>query len=161
MTPDEAKKAISRGEGQRTEFKQGFAEENNAIESLCAFTHADGGTVFFGVRDGGRPSGVDLGRNTIENFANSVRRHTSPPLSPSIEELCVESKLIVAASVPKALDDQLFYAFGRPYVRVGKTNQVMSPEQQRARLQAAPGPSANPPVFRLNRVSHCDSVREA
>jgi hypothetical protein len=135
MTPDEALQLIKQGEGQRVEFKKGFAEENEAIESLCAFAHAEGGTVFFGVAPDGLIVGVSLGRNTIENFANKLTRETQPPLAPTIDQVLLERKEVVPVTIGKAGPGQLFYAFGVPRIRVGKTNQVMTPDQQKARLR--------------------------
>jgi hypothetical protein len=135
MTPEQALQLIKQGEGQRVEFKSGFAEENKAIESLCAFTHADGGTVLFGVSPNGRIAGVSLGENTLEGFSNKLKVNTQPPLTPTIYALTLDGKEVVAVTIPRAGQAQLFYAFNVPYVRVGKTNQVMSPDQQRARLE--------------------------
>ncbi len=134
MDTEKARALIAQGEGQRIEFKQSFAEENKAIESLCAFTHADGGIVFFGVKNSGDIVGVQLGNNTLENLANKTRKNTQPPLTPWIETLEVDGQVIVAVTVEKARPDQLIYAFNTPYTRVGKTNQVMNSEQQRVRL---------------------------
>ena len=135
MTPQEARQLIKQGEGQGVEFKTSFAEENKAIESLCAFTHADGGTVFFGVAPDGRIVGASLGKNTLESFSNTLKTNTQPPLTPAVHQLTLEGEEVVAISIPKATRGQLFYAFGRPFIRVGKTNQVMAPEQQKARLR--------------------------
>ena len=141
MNADEAQKLISAGEGQRSEFKRAFAEDNEAIRSLCAFTHAEGGTVFFGVANNGKVTGISVGQNTLENFANNLRRHTNPPMSASVHELGLEGRTIVAAIVRPAERDQIFYAFNLPYIRVGKTNQVMSPEEQRVRLTSSVPPN--------------------
>jgi hypothetical protein len=135
MTPEEALHRIKQGEGQRVEFKQSFAEDNEAIESICAFTHAEGGTVFIGVANDGRIVGVSLGENTLEGFSNKLKGNTQPPLTPGVHQLTLEGKQVVALSIPKAGRGQLFYAFGRPFIRVGKTNQVMAPDQQKARLR--------------------------
>jgi len=43
MTPEEALQLIKQGEGQRVEFKKSLAEQEQAIDSLCAFANADGG----------------------------------------------------------------------------------------------------------------------
>lgn len=136
MKPDKVEDIISDGEGQSVEFKKSFAEDNDAIETLCAFANAEGGTVLFGITNEGERKGVSLGRNTLENFANKLRRETKPSISPSIKQLRFEGLVIVAVTVQKAERGQLFYAFNSPYIRVGKTNQVMSPDEQRARLQA-------------------------
>lgn len=142
MDADTARALIAQGEGQQIEFKSSFAEEKDAIISLCAFTHAEGGTVLFGVNNDGEVIRLTLGRNTLENFANKVRAQTQPPLAPSVEAVSLDGRTVVAATIRKAGPGELFYAFGRPYVRVGKTNQVMAPEEQRARLQAVGDPWA-------------------
>ena len=44
MNTETARAMVAQGEGQRIEFKTSLAEENEAIISLCAFAHADGGS---------------------------------------------------------------------------------------------------------------------
>jgi hypothetical protein len=131
---EEALELVKQGEGQKVEFKQSFSEENEAIESLCAFANAEGGTVLLGVSPQGNIVGTSLGNKTLEDFSNRIRAHTQPPLSPMIERLAVGEREIVAATVPGHSRGQLFYAFGVPHVRVGPTNQRMSPDECRARL---------------------------
>jgi hypothetical protein len=134
VTPEEALQLIRQGEGQQLEFKQSLAEWNQAIKSLCAFANAEGGTVFFGVSQAGDVLTVSIGAVTLDRFSNNIRAHTQAPLSPTIERLTLEGKEIVAATVPKHARGQLFYAFNMPLVRVGATNQVMTPAEQQARL---------------------------
>jgi hypothetical protein len=128
---------IRSGEGQQVEFKTSFAEHNEAIESLCAFTQAEGGSVFFGVNNDGDIVGVTIGRNTIEDFATRLRSSTQPPLTPTIEQFHVEGKTITVVSIGKGDEGTVYYAFNHPYVRVGKTNQVLSPVQIKERLYKA------------------------
>ncbi len=134
MTPDEAVELVRQGEGQKVEFKKSLAEERRAIESLCAFTNADGGTVFFGVSPDGSIFGTPIGANRLDRFSNNIRAGTDPPLSPIIDRLALEKKEVVAVTVPRHAPGELFYAFNVPLVRVGATNQRMSSEEQRARL---------------------------
>lgn len=128
---------IRSGEGQQVEFKTSFAEQNEAIESLCAFTQAEGGSVFFGVNDDEDIIGVTIGKNTIENFTNSLRSNTQPPLSPTIEQFRVEGKTICVISIDKGNEKTLYFAFNTAYKRVGKTNQVLSSEDVKQRLYKA------------------------
>jgi hypothetical protein len=134
VTPDEALELVRQGEGQKVEFKKSFAEERRAIESLCAFINADGGTVFFGVSPDGSISGAAIGANRLDRFSNNLRAATDPPLSPIIDRLALEEKEVVVVAVPRHAPGELFYAFNVPLVRVGATNQVMTPAEQRARL---------------------------
>ena len=125
---------IESGEGQHIEFKTSFAEHNEAIESLCAFTQAEGGSVFFGVNDDGDIVGVTIGRNTIEDFTNRLRSSTQPPLTPTIEQFHVEGKTIAVVSIGKGDEGIAYNAFNHPYIRVGNTNQVLSPVDVKKRL---------------------------
>ena len=86
MQTEEVMALIQQGEGQNIEFKTSFAEKREAIESLCAFANADGGTVLLGVRNDGTVCGISLGKKTLEDFANRVRSNTEPPLTPRISE---------------------------------------------------------------------------
>jgi hypothetical protein len=137
VTPEQVRDLIKRGEGQAIEFKESFAQQNPAVESLCAFANAQGGSVIFGVTDEGSITHLALGVRTLENFANILRANTDPPLTPSINVTEVDGKQVVSAIVPAPRPGELFYAFNRPFIRVGKTNQVMPPGEQRARLLAA------------------------
>lgn len=128
---------IEQDEGQEVEFKTSFAEENEAIKSLCAFANAGGGHVLFGVENNGNIVGVTLGKNTLENFANKLQSNTQPPLQPTIEQCNVEGKTVVIASVQKADEGTIHWAFNSAYIRVGKTDQVLSPEDIRKRYYKA------------------------
>jgi hypothetical protein len=136
MKPEEMIVLIQQGEGQTIEFKSSFAEARNAIESLCAFTHADGGAVFFGVRNDGTICGVSLGGNTLEDFANQVRTNTQPSLAPRIYKCTIDGKYVVGATVDKLPANDVCFAYNIAYIRVGKTNQVMHPNQIRNRFLA-------------------------
>jgi hypothetical protein len=125
---------IESGEGQHIEFKTSFAEHNEAIKSLCAFTQAEGGSVFFGVNDDGNIIGVTIGKNTIEDFTNRLRSNTQPPLNPTIEQFDVDGKTISVVSIGKGNEGIVYYAFNVAYIRIGKTNQVLGPLDVRERL---------------------------
>ncbi len=151
MTPEEAQRLIERGEGQTVEFKTTFAEERTAVETLCAFTNADGGTVFFGVRDDGYIAGVSLSANTRENFANALKAHTSPLVSPHVDLLTLHDRTVVAVTAEKAPTGEVFAAFDRFKVRVDKTNQNMSPDEVRARLLQGHAEERDRPEFEVRR----------
>ncbi|MGA2285486.1 MAG: RNA-binding domain-containing protein [Dehalococcoidia bacterium] len=136
MTPEEAQRLIEQGEGQRAEFKKGFAEERQAIEALCAFANADGGTVFLGVQDDGTILGVSVGANTLEELANKVARSLFPQTIPRIDELILDGKTIVVATVNKASKGKVVFT-GSPRARSGRANLQMSWEQVKDRILEA------------------------
>lgn len=125
---------LSQGEGQQLEFKQSFAVEREIIETLCAFANSEGGVVLVGIRDNGTVIGAHVGGNTLENFANALTRETEPRIYVSMKTQAVDGKKVVAISVRSPRQGELFYAFGTPYLRMGRTNQVMDPVEQKARL---------------------------
>lgn len=125
---------IKQGEGQHVEFKESFSTENKAIGTLCAFANAEGGSVLVGVADAGAVVGVSIGKNTLENFANKLRDSTDPSLHPSVNKHEVDDRTVVVVSVEAHRPGELFYAFNKPHIRVGKTNQIMTSQEQRARL---------------------------
>jgi Putative DNA-binding domain len=135
------------GEGQRLEFKETLGETHAAIETLSAFVHADGGVVVFGVSATNVIVGVSVGANTLENLANDVRMNTDPRLSPRIEPLVVNGKTLVTAEIQKGPADLVCYAYGSAFVRVGRTNQRMSSDEQRRRHRGPPDSSRHRPQF--------------
>jgi len=137
LGPKEVRGLIRAGEGQTIEIKTSFSEQNEAIEALCAFTNSRGGCVLVGVADDGTTVGVQLGNRTLEEFANRLRLNTEPRLTPAIDKVMVDDRLVIVIDVQAASPDQVFHAFGTPRIRVGKTNQVMPPDQIRARLFAS------------------------
>jgi ATP-dependent DNA helicase RecG len=58
-------------ESEKIEFKTSFNED--VIETLVAFSNAKGGTVYVGVADSGEIKGVQLGKETIQNWINEVK----------------------------------------------------------------------------------------
>lgn len=154
MQPEEARRLIQQGEGQRVEFKASFSEARAAIQTLCAMTHTGGGTVFFGVRDDATIGGVQLGKKTLEDFANQVRSNTQPPLTLRIDRCTIDGKIIVAVIVQEAPPDSVHLAYNVAYVRVGKTNQVMPPEQQRYRYLSRFRPDIRVCKLRLKEATN-------
>ena len=59
-------------ESANTEFKTSFNE--GVIETLVAFSNAKGGTVYVGVTDKGEVMGIQLGKETIQNWIHPVRQ---------------------------------------------------------------------------------------
>ena len=58
-------------ESEKIEFKTSF--NDGVIETLVAFSNAKGGTVYVGVTDKGEIKGIQLGKETIQNWIHPVR----------------------------------------------------------------------------------------
>ncbi len=112
-------------ESENLEYKTSLSEEKDAVVSIAAFATAGGGTIVFGLDPSGQPVGVTIGANTLENLANIIKRNTDPPQFPSISEHVQDGKTIIQVEVYKSPEVPVF-AYGRPYKRVGRTNQRLS-----------------------------------
>jgi ATP-dependent DNA helicase RecG len=112
-------------ESETVEFKSSLAELKQILETLSAFSNGEGGRVFVGVGDEGQIKGVDIGRNTIENLANEIKRKTDPPLYPSIVVEEHDTKKIITIKVAKSPIKPVF-AFDKAFKRVGRTNQKLT-----------------------------------
>jgi Putative DNA-binding domain len=143
---EEALRLIRQGEGQAVEFKESFAGANDAIVSLCAFANAGGGTVFFGVTDDGALRDPSSSKKTLRDFANTAKENTDPRITPPIEPVTLDGQTVFAVTVEKARKGQVFSAFGRFYIRVGSTNQLMAIDEVRARILRGHPPDTRRPV---------------
>ncbi len=121
---------MQRRESEKIELKSSFSEWKEGIISLCAFANKKGGKVIIGMNDDGVASGIQVGKNTIEDFANKIKNHTDPILYPSINVKTFGLGEIVEIEVSES-DNKPVFAFDRAYVRVGKTNQKMSQTEVR------------------------------
>ncbi len=112
-------------ESETLEFKASFGEWKEAIHTLAAFANTQGGTLAVGLDDGGQPTGLVVGKGTIEDFLNKVHLNTDPVLYPSVAVRVFGPDQYVEITVPPS-DERPVFAFDRAYVRVGRTTQKLS-----------------------------------
>ena len=117
-------------ESENVEYKQSLSEWKDGVKSVAAFAAANGGTILFGVDSCGNPTGVTIGKNTLENLANDIKRNTDPPQFPGIAVEMLDGKTIVVVTVTRSPELPVL-AFGRPYKRVGRTDQRLSSAEVR------------------------------
>ena len=128
----------SEAESENSENKTSLSEWKEAAISLAAFATSQGGTVHIGVSPEGKRVGVQLGKNTLENLANEIKRHTDPPVFPTIQIEGEENSAIVHVSVEESPIKPV-WAFGKPYKRVGRTNQSLSREETQRLVEVTTG----------------------
>ena len=117
------KNIISQGENRSVEFKTSFQKE--VIESIVAFANAKGGIIFIGVLDDGVVQGVDVGYETIQNYINTIKQNTQPSLIVEIEELDIESKIVLVIDI-KEQPIKPIACKNRYYKRYRNSNHLMS-----------------------------------
>jgi ATP-dependent DNA helicase RecG len=124
------KELIERGETQSLEFKESLRLKEEIGETVSAFSNSDGGTVIIGVSDSRGVLGVDIGKNTLEEFANYIKRNTDPQIFPSVKILEIGGKNVVMVEVEESREKPVFFK-NHAYKRVGKTNQMISSSELR------------------------------
>jgi ATP-dependent DNA helicase RecG len=115
-------------EYEHVENKRSLSERHEAIISVAAFATARGGLVRFGIAPEGRRVGVQIGRVTLEELANAIRQNTDPPQYPSITVEGDEASGVITVQVEESPIKPV-WAFGKPYKRVGRTNQSLSRDE--------------------------------
>ncbi len=83
MTPGKLIELIKAGEGVAVEFKASFDKE--AIETSVAFANTKGGVILIGVSDKGVIKGVQIGKETLIDWANQISQATDPRIIPEID----------------------------------------------------------------------------
>jgi len=112
-------------EGQTVERKESLSLWRDIVETCAAFATAQGGKVFVGVADDGRITGVQIGKGTLEDLANRIAQNTTPKVVPAITTQDEPGATVIIVEVPEHQTKPVT-AFGRPYRRAGRTNQVLS-----------------------------------
>lgn len=89
--------ALQAGESEIVEFKSTFDKE--VVETLSAFANSKGGTVFVGITDTGTVRGVDLSKESVQNWINQIKMSTANTVIPDVETYDVEGNTVVALYV--------------------------------------------------------------
>ena len=63
--------SLPTSESEIIEFKTSF--NTDVIETLVAFSNAKGGVVYIGVSDKGEVTGIQIGKETVQNWIHPVR----------------------------------------------------------------------------------------
>jgi len=88
---------VKKGECETVEFKISFDRE--AIETLAAFANTKGGTIVIGLQNSGKPGGVQLGKETLQNWANRIKLNTSPFIAPDASVITVNNRSMVILKI--------------------------------------------------------------
>ncbi|MCK4398855.1 MAG: putative DNA binding domain-containing protein [Methanophagales archaeon] len=93
---------MDRGETQSLEFKESLRLKDEIGETVSAFSNSDGGTVIVGVSNSGAVPGVDIGKNSLEELANYIKRNTDPQVFPSVKIQEIGGKNAVMVEVKES-----------------------------------------------------------
>ena len=140
-------------ESEKLELKSSLSGWKEAIITLCAFANKKGGKVIIGLDDNGQPLGKVFGKGAIEDFANKIKNNTDPILYPSINVQTFGLGDIVEIIIEES-DNKPVFAFGRAYIRVGKTTQKLSTTEVREMIKRYTLPDIDEQIIDSQRGSY-------
>lgn len=113
---------VGQGEGQKVEFKE---KPNRLDREIVAFANASGGSIFLGVNDSGKISGIRL-TNKLKSELHDTARNCDPPIRISIEEhsgQAIEVRVNEGDNKPYRCKDGFFLWIG-PNTQKLKRNEI-------------------------------------
>lgn len=133
MIPDELSAIVSGGESDQVEFRRSTGQRTDGARAVCAMLDSRGGFVLFGVDDSGEIRGQEVTSKTLAEVVHEIARIEPHPLiTPDV--IPVDgSRAVILLRVPDA-GGTVYTMDGRPFVRVGPTNAIMSQQEYRQRL---------------------------
>ena len=124
---------IGASESNTIEWKSSLSAVNEIIEAISAFANTEGGKIVICISGTGKIVGTNIGKDAIENLTNQISQHTDPKIHPKIIVKNIDNKDIIIIDV-KSSADKLTLAFGRPYIRIGKSTMKMAKDEYEARI---------------------------
>ena len=102
METSEFLEIINRGEDSRHQFKSNLNNADSLAADFVAFSNGGGGTMFIGVSDGGKVSGLtneDV-RRINQLISNVASKHVQPSINPITENIIINGDLVMIISIP-------------------------------------------------------------
>lgn len=131
-------KDIEKGEGQEIEFIEDLPSNIHEIaKEIAAFASINPGTIYLGVSDKKRITGVSSirkhgkkeGKDSILNRLGGItQKAIKPPIRVVIDFIDYEKDTLVRISVPKGVEP-VYYSSDIPYIRILTTSQRATPDQ--------------------------------
>ena len=115
-------KLLEGGESETVEFKASFDKET--LETSVAFANTKGGIILTGVSDKGEIKGIQIGKETLRDWANQISQSTEPRIIPEIEIGTIDGKNVAVIRI-KEFPIKPVFVKGRCFRRVGNSNRVM------------------------------------
>ena len=124
------KKLISQGESEDIEFKESLQLKDEIGESVSSFSNSKGGIILIGIYDRGKIKGIQIGKKTVIDLAEYIKRNTDPQIFPEVRITKIDDKDVISIRVKSADEKPVFFK-NHAYKRVGNTNQRISSSEIR------------------------------
>ncbi|MCK4735780.1 MAG: ATP-binding protein, partial [Methanophagales archaeon] len=105
-------------ESHTTELKKSLAQLDVALKSVCAFLNHKGGTVYFGVANDGKITGLNVTDKTLRKISQQIHSRIKPEITPEIREVKEKGESIIELKIPKG-NNKPYFLNGVAYKRIG------------------------------------------
>jgi len=123
-------KIVLHGESETVEFKESLQLKDEIGESISSFSNSKGGTILIGISDKREIKGIQIGRKTVTDLAEYIKRNTDPQIFPEIKVCRIDNRKIISIKVTESNEKPVFFK-SYAYKRVGDTNQRISSSEIR------------------------------
>ena len=76
--------------------------DRELVETVVCLANADGGTIYLGVEDDGRPTGLHADHEQLAGLPAMIANRTSPPLVVTVQSLVIDGVSIARIDVPRS-----------------------------------------------------------
>ncbi len=120
-------------ESETVEFKESISQLDNSLKTICAFLNNKGGSIYFGINDKGKPTGIKLSDANIREISQKIMLKIKPEITPKISDQTINDMPVLKISVEKGIND-IYYCNGVVYDRSGTSTVIMPPDEVRSRI---------------------------
>ena len=78
-------------------------------EILSSFSNSKGGTILIGVSDKREIRGVQVGRKTVTDLAEYLKRNTDPQIFPEIKVCKIDNRKTISMKVAESTEKPVFF----------------------------------------------------
>lgn len=115
-------------ESETVELKKSLAELKQGLISMAAILNKhQAGTLWFGVRNNGAITGINVNERTLRDLSQVIAAHIEPKIFPRILEVTVDGKRCI--KIEFTGDDTPYFAYGRAFMRVADEDRQLSVKQ--------------------------------
>jgi ATP-dependent DNA helicase RecG len=137
MTRNQLLKNIIAGEDSQTQFKSDVTNSDSLAAEMVAFSNFRGGTIYIGVEDNGKASGIpkeETGRIN-QLISNAASQHIKSPIAVQTANVPLDNgNLIIIIYVPEGLDKPYFDKNGIIWLKNGSDKRRINSKEELQRL---------------------------
>lgn len=122
-------------ETETLEFKKSTGEVKAAMDDICAILNKHGeGKLIFGIKPNGDVSGQEIGSETLDDVAKTIKEAIEPTIYPSIYEEEIDNKKCIVVEFKGK--ERPYSSYGRYFKRVVDRSEKMTSYELKAMMAA-------------------------